>query len=333
MNTKFGAIIIATLLLAVLATACGGSTPAPTPAQPQVQPTAAAVQPTVAPSPTPVPPTPVPPTTAPQAAAPTTAPSGQSGDLFSSALAQAQAATTYRLDMQMTAKGSFAVTAGETVTEPTSVDLPLFGLTGEAKGQDSHFKMTGFIAAFLGTEPDKGIEIISVGDKSYVHGPVQLLGANEDKWYEMPSDSASTVKPPLTSQTFLESFGGNGLNPSDLKKTGTETLDSQTCDVWTADESALEKAFKEIGQQTGGQEDNQVVDAGQFKFWVCRDGYLHQVLLSVDGHNKDKPDEKGSFIVSMHMYDINSPSIQIEAPTGAVPLEVPSFLNMGTPTP
>ncbi len=323
------------MLLALLASACSGGAPA------ALQPTEVQSIPTATPAPTntPVPPTdtPVPPTQTPAAVA-TTALSGNASGLsgiFGSALDKAKAATVYRVDMQMSARGAFGALSQEGTPAPAvNQDVPLFSINGEVKDQDSHFKMQGFIAAFLGADPTKGLEVTTVGSKAYIHGPVPMLGATEDKWYEMPASQASAVKPPLTSQSFLDSLTQSGMNPNDFKKTGTETLDNQSCDVYTGDKDAVMKAFQDVGKAAGGTGDsNQVIDTADFKFWICSDGFMHQVRLSVEGHDKTKPDQKGSFLMLLHLSDLNGSDIQIQAPANAEPLKMPSFLNLGTPTP
>jgi hypothetical protein len=237
--------------------------------------------------------------------------------------------------MQMSGKGAFANFGQEgTPTPAANQDMPLFSIKGEVKDRDSHIQMLGVVSAFLGADPNKGLEIITLGDKGYMHGPLPMLGAAEDKWYEMPADQASSFKPPLTSESFLDSLTGSGMSPSDFKKKGTETLDDQSCDVYAGDQNALMKAFQNVGQAAGGSDNtNQVIDSADFNLWICQDGYLHQVRMSVQSHDKTKPDQSGTFLMQMHLSDFNGTDIQIQAPANAEPLKMPSFMNLGTPTP
>ncbi len=320
-------LMLATVALAT--TACGGSQPAP----------AATALPTTAA--TAVPPTATPAPAVSTTAAATSAPGGGalSSGAIGSALQKSEGATAYRVEMQMSGSGAFGTTgetpaAGETPAPGVSGNFDLLKLSGEVNGNDSHFLMGGLIAAFLGMDPTKGVEVTTVGDKSYIHGPIPLLGANQDAWYVTPAQTASAVKPPLTASSFLQSLTTSGLSPSDVQKSGTESLDNQSCDVYAADKSALQRAFEDVNKQQGGQnQSNEVIDNGDLRFWVCGDGYLHQVRMSVDGHDKTNAAQKGSFLLLMHIWDINNSSISIQAPANAQPLQVPSFFNLGTPTP
>jgi hypothetical protein len=308
-------------LLAFLASSCA-STPSSSPPA-----SATAVPPTA---------TPLPPTAT---QAPTASPSGgttSTAGSFGTALDKVKGATAYRVDMQVTASGNFGLSAGETpapnsTPAPANQEMTMVSLQGEVSGQDSHFSLQGIFAAFLGADPSKPIEVITAGGKSYIHGPATLLGANEDKWYELPAEESSVAKPPLTPGSLLDSFSASGLNPNEFQKTGTESLDNHSCDVYSGDKASIEKTFKNLGQATGGAALSSI-DSADFRFWVCDDGFLHQVRMAIQGHAQDKPDQKGSFLMQMHIHDIGT-DIKIEAPANAEPLKMPSLPSLETPTP
>lgn len=290
-----------------------------------VQPTVTLVAITGTPEPptsTPRPPTPAPPSATPSS----------SGATLTQALSRAQAASLYRMDLKISGKGNFAPgpitpTLGATQTEAT-----LLAMQGDVNGKDSHFNLAGLFTSFLGVEPNGSLDFITVGDKAYVHGPVPVLNANEAKWYQVPSQQASIAQPPLTPGSFLEAFSSSGINPDDFKKSGTESLDGHTCDVYSGDKSTVVKAFQSLGAAAGAsQQDMDAIDNAEFRFLICDDSYLHQVTMVIDGHNKDKPEEKGTFSILMHLYDFDS-DIKIQAPPDAEELTVPAF-PIPTPTP
>jgi hypothetical protein len=288
---------------------------------------------------TPVPPTATPvPATIPPAS--TLQPSGPGLSALSNlgaALEKAKGATAYRVDMQVTGKGNFGLGAADTPEPnapsptPANQEITLVTLKGEVNGKESHLALQGLFAAFLGVDPSKAVEVITTADKTYIHGPVPLIGASEDKWYELPAGESSVASPPLTSNSFLESITSAGLDPADFQKTSTERLDNRSCDVYSGNKAAVEKTFKSVGQ-TAGTSDWSSVDTAEFKFWICDDGFLHQVRLAASGHLKDQPDQTGSFLMQMHIYDFGT-NIKIEAPANAELLNMPSFFNLGTPTP
>lgn len=288
------------------------------------------------PTPTPVPPTAVPPTVPPTATVAAGAPAAQGGTL-TQAITQVKDAKAYRVDMSITGKGNFAGSGGPT-PEAGAEDKPitLVNMKGEVNGQDAHFVIQGMLTAFLGLDPTKPLEVISHNGTAYLKGPVPLLGAMEEKWYKAPSEVAQVAQPPLSPSSFLNSFGEAGINPADFKLTGNESLDGKNCEIYAGDKSAVVNAFSKLGGATGAtQEDLDSIDNAEFKFWVCDDGYLHQVKMLIEGHDKANPDQKGSFEIQMRLSDFDG-SIVITPPADAIPLQLPSAPTPApvvTPTP
>jgi hypothetical protein len=301
---------IAALVLA----ACGSAETPPTP--------------TLAPTATPVPPTatPLPPTAT---VVPTSEGTGEdasagesagnaSSDLLS-ALQTAEAATSYRLEMHMSAKGALGLSAD------ANESMSLFTLTGEFSGKDARYTMKGMLSGMLGVDPNKGLEVITVGDKSYLHGPVNMLGAKEDKWYVLESDQSNAIKPPLQAEQFLGELTKNDVDVNTFKQTGTDTIDGQACTVFSGDQTATLKAFGATGAGaiTGaGAEALEQIKNAQMSFAVCEDGFPHRMQLMLEATNKDKPDQTFTFNIDMHMYDFNTP-VSITAPADAEPLTIP----------
>lgn len=320
---RFGMILLC-LLIALFIVACGGG-----------EPTATLVPPT--PVPTVVPPTAVPATQAPTTQAPTVQPAsnGTQGGALMDALNHVKAAATYRVDLTIQGQGNFTGGAGPT-PEAGAEDKPttLVVMQGEVNGKDAHFTLQGVLTSFLGIDPAKTFEVISYGGKAYVKGPVPLLGALEEKWYEAPPSASSVAQPPLTPGSFLESFGESGINPADFKLDGSESLDGKSCQVYSGDKSAVVNAFNKLGGATGTtQEDLDSIENAEFKFWVCDDGFLHQVKMLVEGHDKNKPDQKGSFQILMKIMDFNG-DIKITPPADAIPLKLQGQETpAATPTP
>lgn len=295
--------ILLMLLLAAFAAACASPTPTPTP----VPPTA-----------TPVPPPPVPPT----AAAPSANPATEG--TLAQALTKARDAKTYRINLSITGKGSFMSAGGPTPTASQNETMTLVTMQGEVNNEDAHFVIQGLLTSFLGIDPTKPFEVMSKSGTAYVKGPIPLIGATEDKWYQAPPQAASIAQPPLSTSAFLNSFGEAGINPSDFKLSGTESLDGKQCEVYAGDKAAVVNAFNKLGGATGAtQEDLDSIDAAEFKFWVCDDNYLHQVKMGIEGHDKTNPEQKGSFDLLLQLSDFDG-NITITPPTGAELLKLPT---------
>lgn len=300
------------LIIAAVTIGCGaGSTPAPTA--------------------TPIPPTAVP-TAVPPTQAPAAAPAAGSGGTLQDALDQVKTATSYRVDLSITGKGNFALTGAPT-PEPGAEDKPvtLVNMKGEVNGKDAHFTLQGALTSFLGIDPNKSFEVISYKGAAYLKGPVPLLGASEEVWYLAPPEAASVAQPPLTPGTFLQSFGDSGINPADFKETGKETLDGASCTVFAGDKTAVVNAFSKLAGAAATQDDLNSIDNAQFNFWVCPDGYLHQIKMLIEGHDKNKPDSKGTFEIIMKASDFNT-DLKITPPADAKPLTLPTK-ETGAPSP
>ncbi|MDL1895654.1 hypothetical protein FBQ82_05235 [Anaerolineae bacterium CFX7] len=309
-SSIFGALCA---LLLVLFAAC--ATPTPTPLPPTV---------------TPVPPTAVPPTVA--------APSDNSA--ASGALAQAllktRDAQAYRVKLEITGKGDFAAADGATATPNDAQPVTLVAIQGEVNQQDAHFSTQGFLNASLGRDPAKPFEVIMHNGNAYFKGPVPVIGAGEEKWYQAPPEIASIAQLPLSPEQFLKSFSESGFEPADFKLAGAETLDGQACQVYAGDKSAVANAFSKLAGATGAtQQDLDAIESAEFKFWACADGYLHQVKMGIVGHDPNDPAQNGEFGLLLQLADLNG-NITITPPADAelfvLPTEMPSE-PAATPTP
>jgi hypothetical protein len=240
------------------------------------------------------------------------------------ALTRAKTAETYRVELSVSGKGNFAAAGGPTPT-PDRKDEPLtlMAMEGEVRGEDLHFRVQGLFTSFLGLAPQMPFEVIRVNDTAYLKGPVPLLGAREERWYEVPPQAAQVAQPPLTPAMFLDSFGRAGIDPADFVAQGTEMLDGQTCSVYAGDKDAVFSAFQRIGGSTGATtQDLESIDTAEFKFWVCADGYLHQARMLIEGHDSLRPDQSGSFEILMRITDFGG-EVAISPPADAVPLRIP----------
>jgi hypothetical protein len=310
------------LFVALAITACGGEAPASTSATavPAGEPAAA---PTSAP-PTEVPPTEIPPTEVPPTATP--APSLSAKDAIAAAREKSKEIESYQLEMKMTMQG--ALGEGLPGADPTQ-EIEAINLSGKFDGQNSEYTMKGFFAAFLGVEPDTGLQIISVDGQNYIHGPVPMIGAAEDKWYIADEAQSSLAEPPISTGDMLEGFDDASI--AGLKSDGQEQLDGQQCQVFSGDKEATLKLLEGTGSSTPTTDMFEEVEDASTKLLICEDGYLHQMGFSVSGSAKDTPGQKASFSLNMHIFDFGG-DFTITAPEGAVKLEMPQF-NLPTTTP
>jgi hypothetical protein len=305
-------------LLALALAACGGSpaadAPAATPAsaseagsssnQPAAQP-----KPTAAPLPT---------------TAPTATPEPAAADVsLADALANAQEIKTYRMEMEMSSSGmldALAQAGGATEGAASDADVPLMSMAGEFDNGNSHFTMKGLFVGFMGIDPEQGLEMLTVDGKTYVHGPVPMMGAADDAWYV--TDSAQqAASAPVDSGAFFEAFGGQDL--SKFEQIDTDSLDGQSCAVYLGDEAATQAVFQSTAG--GSAEGMDEIESAELKIWACDDGFVHQMQINMVGTAEDSPDQKIDMNMNFHLYDFDSADIAIEAPENAQPLATPSF--------
>lgn len=318
------------VLVLLLLAACGGS-PTATPTPPRPRATAVRALPTQPAAPTALS---TAPTTAPDqpTSADTTPSAGTADNPLADALAKVKSAAAYRVTMTISGRGDFTV-AGAATPAPSSPDqdVPLISMQGEVNGQDSHFALQGFVNSFLGLDATSTLEITTANGNVYIKGPVPMLGATEAKWYVLPAQAANALQPPLTPEMFLQSFGEAGIDPADFQQAPDESLDNQSCQVYSGNKDAIANAFARLGGAAGSsQEDLDSIDSAEFKFWICQDGYLHQIRMVIEGHAKNQPQSKGAFSVMMRISDFDT-DIQIQPPEGATPITLPQPGATATP--
>lgn len=296
-------------LLALMLAACGPAATAPTATLPP--PTA----------------TPLPPTATPVPATATAQPvTATQGDL-AAALEKSKELKKYRVTLDITGKGAL----GQAIPNASpDQEVALIQMSGEFDNNNSRFVLKGFLATFLGADQAKGIEFISFDGQSYVRGPIQLLGATEDKWYVVPQEQSSVTRPPLEANQVFDALSGSEGDFSGFTPSGTEQLDGSTCTVYTADKEATTKAIEGLGAtQLGAGEAN--IEAAEMKFWACEDGYIRQIQATFSGSEKSEPDQKVNLAMLMRISDING-NFTVTAPQDAVPLQMPA-LTVPTTTP
>lgn len=311
--------LIMLVSLALVLAACGGNAPAGS-----TDSGGAAAAPTaVPPTATPVPPTATPVPT------PTPRPSANAKEAITAALAKAKEVGTYKLELTMNVLGGM----GQEVPglDPNE-EVEMISLSGEFDGQDSHFTMKGFFAAFLGVDPEKGLEVISLDGKSYIHGPIPLMGATEDKWYIAEGSQSSLSEPPIKPGDLFEGFDKEATNLSALKSDGQEQIDGQSCDVYSGDKEATLALMKGTEGNLPTSDMLGEVEDASTKIAICEDGHVHQMQFAISGTAKDKPDQKASFTMDLHLFDFDS-DITITAPENPATLETPQFEMPTTTTP
>ncbi len=326
-------ILIIVALVVVNVAVLGGvvilfSSTSMAPVAARATPTAIAEVPTVMPTATPARPTATA-TLVMSEAKPTSAAAGA----ISTAMSKAKTVKSFRLEMGMSMKGDLGqLTAGGSKNQ----EISLFSMSGEINGNDSHLTMKGVVGAMLSGDPSKGIEIIDLDGKSYVRGPVPLLGAKDNRWYVLAATEAASTKSKLGSADTYDNFLGNQQDLSIFVPTGTETLDRVKCSVYSANKQDAMNALLGLGATPEiGQDEWSVIQSNiktsEYKIWVCDDGFLHQVRINIEAQDDRQKGQMFGMKLLLHAYDFGS-NLKIAAPANAIPAVSP-FIQTAVPTP
>ena len=194
-----------------------------------------------------------------------------------------------------------------------------FNMAGEVESPNAHLTSKGGLLAFLTPDPNTNLEIIEAGGKTYMKG-VNMFGLTDPKvWYIMDSSSTSGFSDFAKPDEWQDFAGGGKL--SDFKKVRTESLDGQSCDVYTFDFKNVQNAA--IVGMLGSSKDKSdfsAVDKAETSVWLCGDGYVHKYTVDYEGHDAKTPTEKGALRISAHMWDFNNATIKVTAPADAKPM-------------
>jgi len=312
MNMK--RILLLTALTLTLV-GCGGIGAAPTPVPPTNTPLPTPTpRPTATPRPTP---TPVPPTQPPTPA---------STDVIQSGLIATAGADTYRIELSFKTKGAMGEGAPAASADGM---IEIISLKGEVAGDNSRIVLSGFFAALLSGDPERGTEFLTADGKSYIRGPAPLFGAPDDAWYELPPDQQSPAETVDPGQITGSLRSGN-VDLSRFTPGGFETLDGQRCAIFVGDRETTTNLLTGVNQEGTLPLALQNIDQAETRLSICEDGRLHKMTIDVTGTAEGQT-EPTSFSMLLRLFDFNS-AIRIVAPTDARPLEPPSF-TVPTPSP
>lgn len=282
------------LLAVYLLSACGGIAQVPTPTP--VPPTA-----TPAPTATPVPPTPT--------------PAPETGALISAALLKTAAATSYRIAVQVSGKGSLqGVSLGSTEAE-------ILNLTGAFSDGDLEYTLKGSLASLLGVDPATGLQIATVDGTSYMRGPVPFLGATEQIWYRLSAAQSVLTNPSLTAGALGTFFPAR---PVGFEADGSETIADLACTIYAGDKVAIEAAIDDLSTSgLPGADALANADTAELRAWICDDGYIHRVRLAFSGSGVAQGDEGFGFTTLVDLSDFGT-TITIKKPADARDLTPPA---------
>lgn len=300
-------ILCLALALALAGCAPQALVPTPTPA-----PTAT---PTPAPSPTPQPS----PTPAPDVAA-----------TLRAGIDRSARADTYRMEVALTGSGALGgVQLGD-------AEVEVLAMSGEFAGESYRFALRGFLASFLGADPQRGLEASQVDGVRYVRGPLAFMGAPDPVWYRLSVAQGALASPPITAATTLALLRDSGADFSGFTPDGEDRVGDQRCAVYRGDRAATVALVTSLAQGGLPTADPASVAEAETRLIVCPDGYLHRVEMSFSGA---QPAEAASAAPEPYSYRLNAElsdfdaQIALDAPGDAVDLPAgPAAPGLPLPT-
>lgn len=175
-------------------------------------------------------------------------------------------------------------------------EIELLTSEGERQGNNTRVILRGLIAILCGCEEQPSIFF---GDKFYYQrGGTWYFRARSQQSGALDFDPKKTLSP----------------NLNEFSKVGDETVDGQSCEVYTIDKIAGRRVFEQ-NNIIPAELMSDVVNT-ELTYWVCADGYVHQSRLRADllrpdgGTNISKTDT--------HYFDFGAP-IEITPPADAQP--------------
>ncbi len=321
MKSHFLFVCLVLVSSAAALLSCGGSptpTSVPTPVPTLVPPTAA--------------PTSVPPTNAPTATATTAPASGNTANAVPNALTKFTTAKAFRLNAVANVSPLFFQLPYTPAPGQDPQMANIFTMEGEQNGADLHYQLKGvlasLIAVFSGFAQDSTeLELTRVNDELFLRGTLE--NETQARWYKIPAQDAANTK--FSPHELVQPMSGTTYPANAFSKTGTETRNGQTCDVYTGSRAAFDTVYPALAQSALLNEETltlETVDRAEFTITVCPDGNVHDIKFNFDAHSKANANDKGSFTFDVQISDYDA-NISIQAPADAVPM---SGANSVVPT-
>ena len=222
------------------------------------------------------------------------------------AIERTRAATTYRIgfDFELGSEVN-----GQTQTQPFIV------FEGDVKGDANHLVYNG--GAFTEMLGGGGrVEMISLGNRTYLKGSTFFGAAEPDRWYYLPE--SGITRPPFSVNDILQLTGGD---LSQARQTGTVTVDGQSCVAWLADFKGKASGLVDLTASAENKAEFNQIDSAEAHFSACADGLVHEMQWNVVSYSATSPAEKASISVTVHLRDFNAANIVISAPPNAAELK------------
>lgn len=182
-------------------------------------------------------------------------------------------------------------------------------------------------------------EIVVLGADVYIKG-LGGNGLNDQQWYKLPEAAQGGVRRLPTARGLIASFSPEDVSKAQFKADGSETLDDETCSVWSAQNPENAQTLIGVTAESDLRKQLGEIDQTEFKMWTCADGYIHLMTGQVQGHSAENKEDLATVTLRFQMNHFEE-AFDVQAPTGAIPFpnapapatEAPTQVNASaTPT-
>jgi len=248
--------------------------------------------------------------------------------ILTTALIKTAVAPAHQLELTVSATGLPPQMAGMFGNSAPSQEVSLVDIAGKRRGKDLQLRIKGALMTMAGLPAAASLEFIHAAGKSYIHGPLPMFGATENKWYVLDGTTGGdsfTQNLPTGINQSLDYKGVANADLSFLTTLSKQVLHGRQCDVYgTTDKNAIIQAIKSSSMPNVPSNDLDRIEAAEIKFWVCDDGYFHQAWVSIEGTTADRPNVKSAVRIRLSLFDYNS-DFTIAAPLNPAQLERPQL--------
>lgn len=184
---------------------------------------------------------------------------------------------------------------------------------GETNGANRHMRVMRILAMLFDGNGTGGYEYIVVDNILYLHGPVSPSLAPENKWYIMEKEKQYIDTLGLADTLDRIAKSTNNWSRFEKARSG-ESLDGQTCDVYSAGQTGAIETLSGLFLSTS----KLVTDQATATVVVCNNKYLHRLTTTWSGYAPTEPTRKANATIDLHFYDFNA-NIAIQAPPNVTP--------------
>lgn len=226
----------------------------------------------------------------------------------------------YSTEVTLTVTSKTVSLYGESPGSP----LTLLHMRGSLVNNDGKLEMNGAVISTLTGDTHRPLELVQIGGRDYIQGPLPGLGADQNKWYYADASANSQLAISLNTRLRLDILSSAKSPPPPFNQVGTEKLYGRSCTRYHVEGSDAGKFIAASAAQQElllGTLNRYPLDVtrGQIDVWACDDGYIHRVDYQMRVLCGCKRNDSIDIGVSLHLWDINI-IIPVQAPAGAIPL-------------